>query len=138
MWTVMVTSLGWTYLFSSVERAKMNLKTAALSWFSTLSVLQPHFVITQVQLTLFAELSRVAGEAETGEGVDSIQTGGSVQTRVRLALVDICRHTRQACIISSSFITEFGGQCGEQCVPVSQSCPVYPGAHTQIFCAPFL
>lgn len=57
------------------------------------------FVITQMQLTLFAELSGVAGQAETGEGVDSIQTGGSIQTRVRLALINICRHKTQAYII---------------------------------------
>lgn len=39
---------------------------------------------------LFAELSCIAGQAETGEEVDSIQTGGSIQTRVRLALINIC------------------------------------------------
>lgn len=48
---------------------------------------------------MFAELSCVAGQAETGEEVDSIQTGGSIQTRVRLALINICRHTTQTCII---------------------------------------
>lgn len=50
-------------------------------------------------LTLLAELSCIAGQAEAGEGVDSVHTGGSVQTRVGLALVDICRRTTQARII---------------------------------------
>lgn len=53
----------------------------------------------EMQLTLFTELSCIAGQAETGVGVDSIQTGGSIQTRVRLALINICRHTTQAYII---------------------------------------
>lgn len=44
-----------------------------------------------VQLTLFAELSGVAGQADAGEGVDSIQTGGSIQAWIGLALVDVCR-----------------------------------------------
>lgn len=39
---------------------------------------------------LFTELSFVAREAETGEGVDPIQASGSIQTRVRLALINIC------------------------------------------------
>lgn len=44
-----------------------------------------------VQLTLFTEPSSVAGQADAGEGVDSIQTGGSIQAWIGLALVDICR-----------------------------------------------
>lgn len=92
------------------------------------------------QLTLFTELSGVAGQAEAGEGADSIQTGGSVQTRVRLALINICRHTTAALLshcIHLSVRGQYGGFKECVCVPVSQSCPVYPGAHTQIFC-PFL
>lgn len=46
-----------------------------------------------LQLTLFTELSSVAGQADAGEGVDSIQTGGSIQARVGLALVDVCNKT---------------------------------------------
>lgn len=46
------------------------------------------------QLTLFTQLSGVAGQAEAGEGVDSIQTGGSIQARVGVALVDICSGTK--------------------------------------------
>lgn len=44
----------------------------------------------QMQLTLFTQLPGVAGQAEAGEGVDRIQTGGSIQARVGVALVDIC------------------------------------------------
>lgn len=47
-----------------------------------------------VQLTLFTEVSSVAGQADTGERVDSIQTGGSIQAWIGLALVDICRDDR--------------------------------------------
>lgn len=49
-----------------------------------------YYVMPQMQLTLCTPLSSVAGQAEAGEGVDSIQTGGSIQARVRVALVDIC------------------------------------------------
>lgn len=52
------------------------------------------FVMPQMQLTLFTQLSGVAGQAEAGEGVDSIQTGGSIQARVGVALVDICSGTK--------------------------------------------
>lgn len=44
-----------------------------------------------MQLTLFTELAGVAGQADAAEGVDRVQTGGSIQARVRLALVHICR-----------------------------------------------
>lgn len=48
---------------------------------------------------MFTELSFVAREAETGEGVDPIQASGSIQTRVRLALINIFRHATQTSII---------------------------------------
>ena len=43
----------------------------------------------RVCLTMFTELSRVAGQAEAGEGVQAVHTGGSVQTGVGLALINI-------------------------------------------------
>lgn len=63
-------------------------------WTCFCGVLCFFFVMPQMQLTLFAQFSGVAGQAEAGEGVDSIQTGGSIQARVGVALVDICSGTK--------------------------------------------
>lgn len=101
-----------------------------------------------LQLTLFTELSSVAGQADAGEGVDSIQTGGSIQARVGLALVDVCNKAQQR-LYSAALICQRGAQrwlrreerapvCFSVCGPVSQCCPEYPGAHMQTLCAPVL
>lgn len=39
---------------------------------------------------LLTEFPGITGQAEAGEGADPVQTGGSIQTRVGLALIDIC------------------------------------------------
>lgn len=83
---------------------------------------------------MFTQLPGVAGQAEAAEGGDSVQTGGSVQTRVGLALVDVCRPQHQAVIPSA---TCDAGQCVDD-LPVSHSGPVKPAAHIQMFWAPFL
>lgn len=108
------------------------------------------FVIIPTRLTFFAEVSCVTGQTETGERVDSIQTGGSIQTGVRLAFINICRYKTQAFIMPHNSSIIMGSiwfakkkekeDCARVClfIPVSQCCPVYPGAHMQTFCEPFL
>lgn len=106
-----------------------------------------------MRLTLFTELSSVTGQADAGEGVDPIQTGGSIQAWIGLALVDICRDDGvrrgqqdtltlfpHVCLSVWGQLWCWGEECGlvrlSVCGPVSQCCPVYPGAHMHMLCPP--
>lgn len=58
-----------------------------------------YFFKCYAQLTFLAQLSGVAWQTDAGERNGSIQTGGPIQTGVRLAFIDLCTNRTQSAVI---------------------------------------
>lgn len=123
----------------------------ALCWVASVYVINPHtssisqlIVITAVlklghcdiyiyvyifkhysQLTFLAQLSGVARQTDAGERNGSVQTGGPIQTGVRLALIDLCTNRARSAVIPHHPYLVDCGSCVHICVCVSVSVCVY-------------
>lgn len=85
-----------------------------------------------VWLTLLTELPCIAGQAGTGEGIDPVQTRSAVQTRVGVALIYICRPEHRLVLSDCLSPLEGGAVNRGAGAPISQYCPVNPGAQRQM------
>lgn len=94
-----------------------------------------YFFKCYAQLTFLAQLSGVARQTDAGERNGSIQTGGPVQTGVRLAFIDLCTNRTQSAVIPHHpYLVDCGSV--HMCVCVCTSFTVLPSVsrrtHTDV------